>query len=241
MSVPETVRRAFDDRSIRGKTCLEAGAGVGNATAGLLDAGAETVYAVTIDSDHAENVRDRFDDDGDRVVVLRADLRSIPIPDDAVEFVTAHALFNVLTPSDATAIAEELTRVAESGADVVVDDYAPLPEGANVRRLFAAENAASELARGQPELTFYPVSGLRRLFEGFGWKHDRTRTILEPVPWTSNHVEAHVEIVRSRAATLPDTLHDALATHVDDLADEIESEAVGEMYSLAMTYRDGHS
>ena len=239
MSVPETVRRALDDRSIRGKTCLEAGAGVGNATAGLLDAGAKTVYAVTIDSDHAADVRERFADEGGRVAVIQADLRSIPLPDDAVEFVTAHALFNVLTPTDAATIAEEVTRVTGPGAGIVVDDYAPLPEEATVRRLFAVENAASELARGRPELTFYPVSGLRRLFEGFGWKHDRTRTILEPVPWTRNHVEAHAEIARSRAATLPDTLHDALATHVDELADEIESEAVGEMYSLAMTYPDG--
>ena len=235
MSVPRTVRRALDERSIDGRTCLEAGAGAGNATEGLLEAGAERVYAVTIDPDHAADVRDRFADDGDRVVVLYADLRSIPIPDDAVEFVTAHALFNVLDPADATAIAGELTRVAESGAGLVVDDYAPLPEDAEIRRLFAAENAAAELTCGRPELTFYPALGLHRLFEGFGWEHDRTRTILDPVPWTSDHVEAHAEIARSHAATLPTKLEATMTEHVDGLVAEIGSEDAGEMYSVAMS------
>ncbi|WP_049922433.1 class I SAM-dependent methyltransferase [Halopiger djelfimassiliensis] len=234
MDVPRTVRRALADRTIDGRVCLEAGAGVGNATVGLLEAGAAEVYALTDDAEHARDVRDRVAGD-DRGSILRADLRSIPLPDDAVDVVTAHALFNVLPPADAATVAAELTRVVAPGGCLVVDDYAPLPGSSPVRRLFAVENAAAELAAGRPALTFYPVAGLERLFAGYGWRLDRTRTILEPVPWTSDLLEAHADVVRRHTATLPAALAEPLVDRADRLVDEIGSAAVGEMYSLAMT------
>jgi 16S rRNA A1518/A1519 N6-dimethyltransferase RsmA/KsgA/DIM1 with predicted DNA glycosylase/AP lyase activity len=95
MEVPETVRTAVDDRHVDGSVCLEAGAGAGNMSAALLDAGAEGVYAVTNDPDHAEDVRERFADE-DRLTVLEGDLRETPLPDDSVDLITAHALFGVV-------------------------------------------------------------------------------------------------------------------------------------------------
>lgn len=234
MDVPETVERALADRSIEGRVCLEAGAGVGNATAGLLEAGAAEVYAVTNDDDHASDVRDRVRSDG-RATVLLADLRSIPLPDDSVEVITAHALFNVLPPRAVDAVVAELTRIAAPGACLVVDDYAPISATSPVRELFAVENAASELATARPALTFYPADGLRRLLAGHGWRHDRTRTILEPVPWTTDHLEAHADVVRDLAADVPAGLADALVDRADRIAAETGSAEVGEMYSLAMT------
>jgi SAM-dependent methyltransferase len=59
MDVPTTVSAALEDRPVSGRVCLEAGAGVGNTTAGLLAAGAERVYAVTNDRRDATAVRDR--------------------------------------------------------------------------------------------------------------------------------------------------------------------------------------
>lgn len=238
MEVPSTVERALADRTIDGRRCLEAGAGVGNTTAGLLEAGAGEVHAVTNDPDHAADVRDRLADgsDGDRATVHLADLRSIPLPDDSVEVVTAHALCNVLAPAQLAVIAAELTRVAAPGATLVVDDYAPLPDSSPVRDLFAVENATAELADADPALTFYPAAGLRRLFRGHGWTHDRTRPILEPVPWTADHLEAHVDVVRDRAANLPDDLAAPLVERAERLAADIGDAEVGEMYSLAMRY-----
>ncbi|SFB68924.1 Methyltransferase domain-containing protein [Halobiforma haloterrestris] len=240
MEAPSTVERALADRTIDGRRCLEAGAGVGNTTAGLLEAGAREVHAVTNDPDHAAAVRDRLADrgDGDRATVHLADLRSIPLPDDSVEVVTAHALCNVLAPAQLESIAGELTRVAAPGATLVVDDYAPIPDSP-VRELFAVENAVAELADGDPALTFYPATGLRRLFTGHGWTHDRTETILEPVPWTSDLLEAHVDVVRDRAAGLPDDLAGPLLDRAERLATDIGDAAVGEMYSLAMRYPRG--
>jgi len=40
VDVPSTVSAALEDRPVEGAVCLEAGAGVGNATAGLLARGA---------------------------------------------------------------------------------------------------------------------------------------------------------------------------------------------------------
>ncbi|WP_256390777.1 class I SAM-dependent methyltransferase [Natronoarchaeum rubrum] len=239
MDVPSTVATALEDRPVAGTTCLEAGAGVGNATAGLLAAGAGRVYAVTNDADHAGTVRERVTGaNPDRSVALEADVRALPLADDAVEIVTAHALFNVVPPADLDAVASELTRVAAPGCHLVVDDYEPLPADADVRSLFALENAASQLADGRPALSFYPTAVLRRFFEGYGWEFDRERTLLAPVPWTESHVDAHAERVQSRAATLPEKQRERFVREADRLADAIGEERAGEMYSVAMRLPD---
>jgi SAM-dependent methyltransferase len=243
MDVPETVRTALDDRSVEGAGCLEAGAGAGNTTAGLLEAGASRVYAVTNDPEHARTTRKRVRDAAtaedtsssvaERVAVLRGDLRAMPLPDDSVEVVTAHGLFNVVPAAALPGIAAELTRVAAPGTTLVVDDYDPLPPGAAVRELFAVENAAAELATGDPALTFYPAELLRRLFAGYGWTFERERTLLDPVPWTESHVAAHADVARESAAELPPELGDPLTAEADRVADAVGSESAGRMYSLA--------
>lgn len=113
MDVPDTVATALADRSVAGKRCLEAGAGVGNTTAGLLANGADRVCAVTDDRDHARTTRRRVtavDGSDGRLAVLEADLRSIPLPDQSIDLITAHALCNVLPPAILTRVAEELSR-----------------------------------------------------------------------------------------------------------------------------------
>lgn len=234
MDVPRTVTAALADQPVSGAVCLEAGAGVGNTTAGLLAAGASRVYAVTNNAGHATVVRERVaSDETDRAAVLEADLRSTPLVDDSVDVVTAHGLFNVLAPDSLDTVVSELTRVAAPGCRLVVDDYEPLPEDAAVRDLFALENAASELATGRPALTFYPAAVLRRLFEGWGWTFERRLALLDPVPWTESHVEAHADVVRSMAARLPADLREPLASETDRLVADIGSESVGTMYSVA--------
>lgn len=231
MDVPSTVETALADRVVEGRRCLEAGAGVGNTTAGLLDAGAEAVYAVTNDSDHARTVRERIEDPDARVV--EADLRSIPLPADSVDLLTAHGLFNVVPPAAVSTIAAELTRVAAPGATLVVDDYEPLAPEAAVRELFAVENAVSELAYARPALTFYPAAHLRDVFGGRGWDFERRRTLLDPVPWTESHVQAHLAEVRAAAADTSAVPALSLVGRAERLAAEIGSESAGEMYSLA--------
>lgn len=248
MDVPRTVTTALEDRPVDGAICLEAGAGVGNTTAGLLANGAATVYAVTDDRTHAETTLERVradrtiadrNRDGEqieqRLAVLEADLRAIPLPDDTIEVIAAHGLFNVVPPADLDAIVGELTRVAAPGCHLVVDDYAPLPADAAVRDLFALENAAAQLADGVPMLSFYPSETLARLFAGDGWTVDRHRTLLDPVPWTENHLEAHAEVVRSKVDALPadSELGDVLLERADTLVEAIGSESAGEMYSIA--------
>ncbi|WP_226481544.1 class I SAM-dependent methyltransferase [Natrinema amylolyticum] len=235
MDVPRTVTAALEDRPVEGATCLEAGAGVGNATASLLAAGAARVYAVTNDDGHARTVRERIGrDELGRTAAVTADLRDIPLSTDSIDLVTAHAVCNVLPPAALSAVAAELTRVATPGCHLVVDDYAPLPDDAAVRDLFALENATRELADGRPALTFYPAAMLRRLFAGYGWEFDRERTLLEPVPWTEGHVAAHAEAARSAAARLPDDLAARLTAESDRLAAAIGAESTGRMYSVAM-------
>lgn len=238
MDVPDTVTRALADREVAGKTCLEAGAGIGNMTAGLLDAGAGHVYALTNDRRDAEGVRDRLAEESaaeDRITLLEADLREIPLPDDAVDVVTAHALFNVLPPDAATPVARELSRVAAPGATLVVDDYDPIPGASPIRQLFAVENAAAELANGRPALVFYPAEGLWRHFAGHGWKFERETSILEPVPWTKGHLTAHVAEVRGYTNSVPDPLGKPLVTEAERIAAETGNAEVGRMYSVAMT------
>mgnify|MGYP000162147105 CR=1 FL=1 len=230
MAVPGTVRAALADQAVEGRWCLEAGSGVGNMTAGLLDGGPAAIYAITDNREHARTVRDRCGDG--RLAVLEADLRSMPLRQESVDFVTAHGLFNVVPTPDAERIVSELTRVAASGAHLVVDDYSPLGESP-IRELFAVENALLELARREPALTFYPAGHLRSLFEGHGWSFDRRKTLLDPVPWTESHVQAHLDIAREVAAELPSATADPLLGRAERLAAEIGSADAGEMYSLA--------
>lgn len=233
-SVPETVTAALADRQVEGRVCLEAGAGVGNTTAGLLAGGAERVYAVTNDADHAAVVRERVGDgNADRLAVVEADLRSTPLSTDSVDLVTAHGLCNVLPPADLDAVAAELTRVTKSDGHLVVDDYAVPPAGAAVNRLFALENAAARAVEGRPALTFYPPAVLAAVFTDHGWTVERKKTLLEPVPWTEAHLDAHAEVVREYAEMLPDSLGEPLAAMAEDLVSAIGSERTGTMYSLA--------
>lgn len=232
MDVPQTVRAALGDRSIEGRRCLDAGAGAGNTTAGLLEAGASSVFAVTNEREHAETVSERLRD-AEEVKVLESDLRAIALPDDSVDIVTAHALFNVVPPEALSTIVDELTRVVRPGGNLIVDDYAPLPETAEIRALFGIENAASELARNRPGLTFYPASVLQSVFEGKGWVFERQKTLLDPVPWTEGHVEAHADVACDVAAGIEAPLGGILSKEADRLASEIGSESAGEMYSLA--------
>ena len=239
MDVPQTVAAALEDRPVSGAVCLEAGAGFGNATAGLLAAGAARVYAVTVDGDHAKTTRERVESIGsDRAAALRADVRALPLAADSVDVITAHALFNVLAPETLDAVASELTRVAAPGCHLVVDDYEPLPADAAVRDLFAVANAAAELTDGRPALTFYPAAVLRRLFAGYGWEFDRELTLLDPVPWTASHVRAHASAARAAAERLPAELGDPLMAEVDRFVESVGSESIGEMYSVAMRLPD---
>jgi len=230
MDVPATVRTALADQPVEGKRCLEAGAGVGNMTAGLLDGGPAAVYAITDDREHAQTVRDRVE--GGRVAVFEADLRSMPLRAETIDVVTAHGLFNVVPPPDAERIVSELTRVAAPGAHLVVDDYSPLGEHP-IRELFAVENALMELARGEPALTFYAADHLQSLFEGHGWSLERRKTLLDPVPWTESHVQAHLDVAREVAADLPTGTAAPLVERAENLAADIGSVDAGEMYSLA--------
>lgn len=234
MDVPDTVRTALADRPVEGAVCLDAGSGVGNTTAGLLEAGAARVYTVTNDRAHAETVRERVGrGHRDRVVTVEGDLRATPLVDVSVDLVAAHALFNVVPTAAFPGIVAELTRVARPGAHLVVDDYDPLPDEAAMRDLFAVENAVAELARGESALTFYPAATVRKSFAGEGWTFDRERTLLDPVPWTEDHVAAHADVAREAAATLRPELADALTDEIESAADAVVSESTGRMYSLA--------
>ena len=233
MEVPETVRSAIADRPVDGRVCLEAGAGAGNMSGALLEAGADTVYAVTRDPAHAEDVRERFAGE-ERLTVIEADLREKPLPDDSVDVITAHALFNVVVPSAAAEIIADLTRMATPGAHLVVDDYERLPTSSAIREVFAAENAATELTHSRPVLTEYSSELIRRLCGGYGWTHDRTKNILAPVPWHADLVDAHVDIVAETAEELPESLREGLVNAAERAAAEARGESVGEMYSVAL-------
>ena len=238
--VPETVTAALADQQVEGQVCLEAGAGVGNTTAGLLAAGAKRVYAVTDDADHAATVRERVGDgNADRLAVVEADLRATPLGTGSVDLVTAHGLCNVLPPTALDAVAAELARVAKPDGHLVVDDYAVPPADGAVNRLFALENVAARAVDGRPALTFYPPAVLAAVFADHGWTVERRKPLLDPVPWTEAHLNAHAEVVRGYADDLPDALGEPLTAMADDLVSAIGSERTGTMYSLAFQLADG--
>ncbi len=232
-SIPATVTEALADVPVEGVTALEAGAGVGNGTAGLLAAGAERVHSVTDEADHAETVRDRCP----AAAVLRADLQSTPLPEDSVDVTLAHGLFSVLPNEAAAAVVAELTRVTRPGGWLVVDDYDPHPPDSRIRRLHGVENALAELAEARPAYVFHPAEELRALLAGHGWTHERTTTLLEPVPWTRDHLTAHVDAARRTARDLPDEVADPLLERARRLTADGE-ERTGRMYSLAVRRED---
>lgn len=234
-TIPTTVTTALEDRSLEDAICLEAGAGAGNMTRGLLASGARHVYSVTDDPEDARYVRETLaEGESERTTIVRADLRAVPLRTGTIDCVTAHGLFNLLAPAEAAMVAAEMTRVGAPGSRLVIDDYAPLPADAAVQRLFAVENATAALADGRPALTFYPATILRALFVDHGWEFDREVTLLDPVPWTRSHLDAHVDAVRTSATRLDDALAASLVSRAEVVASEIGSESAGEMYSLAL-------
>ncbi|MFC7203158.1 class I SAM-dependent methyltransferase [Haloferax namakaokahaiae] len=234
MDVPTTVRAALSDQPVENARCLEAGAGVGNTTAGLLQEGADRVYAVTNNPVHAELVHDRIGRAyPNRTAVVEADLRAIPLSDDSVEIITAHGLFNVLPPTSLGDVVSEFTRVAAPGCRLIVDDYEPPPEGAAIWNLFSLENAASQLADDTPALTFYPERVLRQQFVGSGWSVGRRKTLLEPVPWTKQHVRAHANRTSRLLEEVADELASPLEDELERIVASIGSESTGRMYSVS--------
>jgi SAM-dependent methyltransferase len=229
--IPETITTALSDITVSGTRCLEAGAGAGHTSAGLVAADAAHVTAVTHDADHAATVRDRFTDEP-TVATLLADLRSLPLPDDAFDIATAHGLFNVVTPAELTPIVAELTRVTAPGGWLVVDDYDPLD--GPVRDLFGLANAVGELTDARPPFTFYPREHVQALVTAHGWEHERTTTLLDPIPWTPDLLDEHASLIHEEAATLPDDLRAALKNRTEQVRDRAgDGVETGEMYSLA--------
>ena len=230
--VPTTVATALADHRVEGRRCLDAGTGVGNSAAGLARAAADRVITVTTNPDHAHHASRRFAAD-DRVDVIRADLRSLPLGDDSVEFIMAHAVCNVLEPSALALVATEWYRIAAPDCVLVIDDYDPIPEEACVSSLFELENAAAILATGRPALTFYPAPFLVHSFVGAGWELCRMQTLLDPVPWTAAHLDAHTEATAAALQTLSPALRRPLTERLDILTKNLDPAATGRMYSLA--------
>lgn len=233
--VPTTVTAALAGRPVVGRRCLDAGTGFGNAAAGLSAANAERVVSVTTDPRHAYHAADRFAED-DRIEVMRADLRAIPLPDAAVDFIIAHAVCNALTPRALAAVAAEWRRIAAPGCVLVVDDYDPLPDEAAVSPLFDLENAAAILATGQSAQTFYPAALLANSFAGAGWKRLGERTLLEPVPWTRAHLDAHVRATERRLGTLSASIRRPMRNRLADVAGDLAPTTTGRMYSVALRF-----
>lgn len=234
MKLPRTVLTALADQPVDGRRCLEAGAGVGAMSEALLDAGAQLVYAVTNERKDAVTTRRRVEAH-DRLEPLEADLRALPLPPSSVDLITAHGLCNLLDPMELEAVTTEFNRIARPDCRLVVDDYDPLPREAEIRRLFAIENAAAALANGESALTFYPSSVLKRQFSDLGWTFDRELTLLEPVPWTHDHLAAHAGVVEQLAAEIASPLDDQLCSRARQLVSAIEQEDAGRMYSLAFS------
>jgi SAM-dependent methyltransferase len=230
---PQTVRDALADQPVAGATCLEAGAGAGSMALALREAGAERVLAVTDDRDHASDAQERLA--GDVVDVIEADLTATPVAADSVDIVTAHALFNVLDPATAIGVARECTRVAKPGARLIVDDYAPLPGGV-ARRLFDLEEAASRLAAHGTAYDFYPADHLATLFEGLGWEHHQTETLLEPLPWSETLLGAHADLAREHAACADEAAEALIDRRADALLDGLSATGSegGRMYSVVL-------
>lgn len=236
MNMPQTVTAALEEQPVAGATCLEAGAGGGNMTSGLLAAGATRVYSVTNRSDHANSVTERVGTSArDRIAVLKADLRALPLESNSVEIITAHALFNVLVPSSLPAVIEELTRVAAADCLLILDDYEPLPSDASIRELFAIENALTELADGHAALTFYPSVVLQAMLTEYSWKFDRKQLLLDPVPWTENHINAHARAARTVARKLSKPLETILLAEIERIVKAVDDESVGKMYSMTFS------
>ena len=224
-----TVAPALDVLPVADSVCLEAGAGAGNTSAAILKRDPAVVYAVTDDPSHAATVRDRFESEP-RLRPLRADLRATPLPAASVDIVTAHALMNVLTPAAVSAIAGELTRVTRDDGYLVIVDYEPVPDD-RVRELFAVENAVAELTTAQPALVFYPPALLRRVFTTAGWRLLETGTTLQPVPWTEELLDAHLELIEDHLAELPAPLADALGAYAHQVRGRIDGGVeTGAMY-----------
>ncbi|MFW6435315.1 MAG: SAM-dependent methyltransferase, partial [Halovenus sp.] len=68
-----------------------------------------------------------------------------------------------------------------------------------------------------------------------GWTFERRRSLLDPVPWTESHVEAHLDAVREYADALPEAIAAPLVDRAERLAADIGTDRAGEMYSLAFT------
>ncbi|MFC7009675.1 class I SAM-dependent methyltransferase [Halalkalicoccus salilacus] len=237
MDIPRTVTAALEEQPVAGATCLEAGAGGGNMTSGLLAAGATHVYSVTNRDDHAKSVTERVGTAArDRIAVLKADLRTLPIESNSIEVIAAHGLFNVLVPASLPVVIEELTRVAAADCLLILDDYEPLPSDASIRELFAIENALTELADGHAALTFYPAVVLQALFAEYGWKFDHKHLLLDPVPWTENHISAHARAARTAAMKLSDPLKKILLTEIKRIVEAVDDEATGKMYSMTLSF-----
>ena len=184
---------------------------------------------------HDATIHGLFVVDTRAFLTLESDLQSIPLDDDSVDVILAHGLFNVLTNEEAAAIAAEFTRVAAPGAWLLVDDYDPMPEHAPIRRLFGVENAIAELVDGRPAYVFHPEAGLRRLFAGHGWTHERTKSLLEPVPWPEELFEAHLDAARRSAEPLDDALAEPLLAEAESLTEQAPS-PTSRMYSLGLRY-----
>jgi len=104
--------------------------------------------------------------------------------------------------------------------------------GGRVGPILAGVTAA--LARGRPALTFYPAAALRRLFAGYGWTFERERTLLDPVPWTESHLDAHAGAARAATTGVTGPVAESLESLIDRVEERVDPASVGEMYSVAM-------
>ncbi|MFP3872316.1 MAG: class I SAM-dependent methyltransferase [Candidatus Natronoplasma sp.] len=225
---------------LEGKLVLDAGTGACGMTK-LLEKRDAKVISIDLEREYLRDCRSQTES----AQFLEADLSDLGfIKNGTFDHVICNFLISALSENRdllISSVLREFYRVLKYKGSLVIIDYYPFEEGKNPGdldelqvQLWRSENALFELL-GEGHLEEISPMVLDRELEAIGFQSSEIKTLTEEVPWPTDLLKEHEQMIRKNIEKLDEVhMKDSFTRRLKDLMESAEGKKVysGAIYEL---------